>query len=80
MKIATWIVRTMYQAGKLENIKQEATRLKVDILGLADDRWLESGNLQCDSHTLIYNHIDYITINKRFRNSIHQLRLLLCMQ
>ena len=55
MKFATWNARTMYQAGKLENITQEATQLKMDILGLADVRWLESGNLQCDSHTLIYS-------------------------
>ena len=55
MKIATWNVRTMNQAGKLENITQEATQLKVDILGLAEVRWVESGNLQCDSHTLIYS-------------------------
>ena len=55
MKIVTWNVRTMYQAGKLENITQEATRLKVDIMGLAEVIWLESGNFQCDSHTLIYS-------------------------
>ena len=47
--------QTRYQTGKLENIIQEATRLKVDILGLAEVIWLESGNLQCDSHTLIYS-------------------------
>ena len=55
MKIATCNVRTMYQDGKLENITQDATRLKVDILGLAEVRWFESGNLQCDPHTLIYS-------------------------
>ena len=27
----------------------------MDILGLAEIRWLESGNLQCDSPTLIYS-------------------------
>ena len=55
MKVAKWNVRTMYQAGNLENITQEDKRLKVDILGLAEVRWLESGNLQCDSHILIYS-------------------------
>ena len=45
--------KTMYQAEKLENITQEATRLKVDILGLTDVRWLKSGNFQCDSHISI---------------------------
>ena len=34
MMIATWNVKTMYQAGKLKNITQEATRPNMDILGL----------------------------------------------
>ena len=54
MKIAIWNVSTMCHAGKLENITQKATRLKLDILGLPEVRWLESGNLHCDSHTLTY--------------------------
>ncbi len=55
LKIATWNVRTMHQAGKLENISQEATRLKVDIMGLAEVRWLDSGKLVSGDHTLIYS-------------------------
>ena len=53
MKIATWNVRTMHQAGKLQNAQEEAVRLKVDILGLAEVRWLGSGKLVSDDHTLI---------------------------
>ena len=55
MKIATWNVRTMHQAGKLQNVKEEAIRLKVDILGLAEARWLGSGKLVSEDHTLIYS-------------------------
>ena len=55
MKIATWNVRTMHQTGKLQNVKEEAIRLKVDILGLAEVRWLGSGKLVSDVHTLIYS-------------------------
>ena len=36
MKIATWNVRTMHQAGKLQNVKEKVICLKVDILGLAE--------------------------------------------
>ena len=54
-KIATWNVRTMHQAGKLQNVKEEAIRLKLDILGLAEVRWLGSGKLASDDHTLIYS-------------------------
>ena len=54
MKIATWNVRTMHQAGKLQNVKEEAIRLKLDILGLAEVRWLGYGKLVSEDHTLIY--------------------------
>ena len=53
--IATWNVRTMHQPGKLENIKKEANHMNLDILGLAEVRWLESYKLLSDEHMLIYS-------------------------
>ena len=35
LKVGTWIVRTMYQNGKLENIKPEMERLQINILGIS---------------------------------------------
>ena len=55
IRIATWNVRTMYQPGELENIKKEANRMNLDILGLAEVRWLKSGKLLSDAHMLIYS-------------------------
>ena len=55
MKIATWNVRTMYQAGKLENIVLETKRMGIDIMGVAEVRWLQSGKIVCNYHTLIYS-------------------------
>ena len=69
MNIATWNVRTMHQAAKLQNVKEEAIRLKVDILGLAEVRWLGSGKLVSEDHTLIY------TGHKKEHK--HRVRLLL---
>ena len=40
--IATWNVRSMNQ-GKLEVVKQEMTRVNVDILGLSELRWTGMG-------------------------------------
>lgn len=37
-RVGTWNVRTLLQAGKLENIKAEMKRLKVDILGISEMR------------------------------------------
>ena len=47
-------VRTMHQPGKLENIKQEAARLKVYILRLADARWLDFRKVISDDYTHMY--------------------------
>jgi len=33
LRVACWNVKTMLRAGKLENIKEEMKRLKINILG-----------------------------------------------
>ena len=53
--IATWNVRTLYQAGKLDNAIQEMKKMKIDILGIAETRWTESGKIGKDSHTILYS-------------------------
>ena len=45
----------MYQAGKLENIALETKRMGIDIMCLAEVRWLQSGKIVCNDHTLIYS-------------------------
>ena len=55
LKMATWNVRTMYQAGKLENIVLETKRMGIDIMGLTEVRWLQSVKIVCNDHTLIYS-------------------------
>ena len=42
--IGTWNVRSMNQ-GKLEVVKQEMTRVNIDILGISKLRWTGKGNL-----------------------------------
>ena len=55
IKIAIWNVRTVYQAGKLENIVLKTKRMGIDIMGLAEVRWLQSGKIVCNDHTPIYS-------------------------
>ena len=55
LKIATWNVRTMYQGGKLQNIVLETKRMGIDIMGLGEVIWLQSGKIVCNDHTLIYS-------------------------
>ena len=51
--IATWNVRTLYQVGKLDNVIQEMKKMKIEILGIVETRWTESGKIRKDSHTIL---------------------------
>src|SRR5215469_961801 len=48
-RIAIWNVRTLYQIGKLENVKREMNRMRVDMLGLSEVRWPGVGCNQMDN-------------------------------
>ena len=51
--IGTWNVRSMNQ-GKLEVIKPEMARVKVDILGISELRWTGMGEFNSDDHYIYY--------------------------
>ena len=55
IRVATWNVRTLYQSGKLENVKQEMTRLNINILGISETRWSKSGHFMIDGFKMIYS-------------------------
>ena len=51
--MGTWNVRSMYQ-GKLEVVKQEMTRVNVDILGISKRKWTGMGEFNSDDHYIYY--------------------------
>ena len=51
--IGTWNVRSMNQ-GKLEMVKQEMVRMKVDILGISELKWTGMGEFNSDNHYIYY--------------------------
>ena len=63
--------------GKLEMVKQEMTRVNVDILGISELRWTRMGELNSDDHYIYYcgqeslrrNGIAMI-VNKRVQNTV----------
>ena len=63
--------------GKLEVIKQEMTRVNVDILGISELKWTGMGEFNSDDHyiyscgrgSLGRNRLDII-VNKRVQNSV----------
>lgn len=38
IRTGTWNVRTLFQAGRLDNVKQEMGRLRINILGISETR------------------------------------------
>ena len=51
--IGTWNVRSMSQ-GKLEVVKQEMTRVNIDILGISKLKWTDMGEFNSDDHYIYY--------------------------
>ena len=47
--IGTWNVRSVNQ-GKLERVKQEMTRVNIDILGISKLKWTRMGEFNSDDH------------------------------
>ena len=45
--IGTWNVRSMNQ-GKLEVVKQEMARVKIDILGISELKWMGMSEFNSD--------------------------------
>ena len=44
---------SMYQ-GKLEVVKQEITRVNIDVLGISELRWTGMGEFNSDDHYIYY--------------------------
>ena len=51
--IGIWNVRSMNQ-GKLEVVKQEMTRVNIDILGISELKWTGMGEFKSDDHYIYY--------------------------
>ena len=74
--IGTWNVRSMNQ-GKLEVVKQEMARVKVDILGISKLKCTGMGKFNSDDHYIYYcgqeslrrNGVA-IMVNKRVGNAV----------
>ena len=51
--IGTWNVRSMNQ-GRLQRVKQEMTRMNVDILGIRELKWTRMGEFNSDDHYIYH--------------------------
>ena len=63
--------------GKLEVVKQEMARVKIDILGISELKWTGMGEFNSDDHYIYYcgqeslrrNEVALI-VNKRVKNAV----------
>ena len=74
--IGTCNVSSMNQ-GKLEVVKQDMTRMNIDILGISELKWTEMGEFNSDDHYIYYNGQECLRrnrvallVNKRGWNAI----------
>jgi len=63
--------------GKLEVVKQEMTRVNIDILGISKLKWTGMGELNSDDHYIYYRGQESlrrngiaIVVNKRVQNAV----------
>ena len=55
-RIATWNIRTMYEAGRTIQVAREMKHYKIGVLGLSETRWLQTGQLRLSSgEQLLYS-------------------------
>ena len=79
--IGTWNVRSMNQ-GKLGVVKQEMTRVNVNILGISELKWTGMGEFNSDDHFIYYceqeslrrNGVALI-VNRRVRDAVLRCNL-----
>ena len=74
--IGTWNVRSTNQ-GKLEVVKQETARVKIDNLGISEVKWTRMGEFNSNDHYIYYCGQESlrrsgvaIMVNKRIWNSV----------
>ena len=56
IRVGSWNVRTLYQAGKLQQVLWEMENYKVELLCVSEARWIDSGKRTLSSgHTILYS-------------------------
>ena len=79
--LGTWNARSMNQ-GKLEVVKQDMARVKVNILGISELKWTGMGEFNSDDHYIYYCRQESlrrngvaIMVNKKLQNAVLRCNL-----
>jgi len=68
----------MLKAGKLENVKQEMARLKINILLVSETRWIGEGDFNSDDYRVLHSggeerHRVALILDKRTARSVQKI-------
>ena len=56
IRVGSWNVRTLYQAGKLQQLLRYMNNYKVEILCVSEARWTDSGmRILASGYTIFYS-------------------------
>lgn len=58
LRLATWNVRTMMRAGKLENLEREMDNCRINVMGISEASWQGQGETASDGFTLYHSEGD----------------------
>ncbi|KAG8233350.1 hypothetical protein J437_LFUL013788 [Ladona fulva] len=75
-RIATWNVRSLPQCGKLKNLKIEMTRLKIDVLGVAEMRWPDNEDFWSYQHRIHRRKTWDVILVKELGNRVEGLEII----
>ena len=68
--IAIWNIRSMNQ-DKLEVVKQEMTRVNINILGISELKWTGMGEFSSDDHYIYYCGQESLRKNGKWKSFSH---------
>jgi exonuclease III len=54
MRFGTWNIRSFYRAGSLITVSREISRYRLDLVGVQEVRWEDSGTAQAGEYIFFY--------------------------
>jgi exonuclease III len=51
MRFGTWNVRSLYRAGSLMTVSRKLSRYRLDLVGVQEVRWEDSGTVPAGEYT-----------------------------
>ncbi|XP_056017425.1 craniofacial development protein 2-like [Ostrea edulis] len=63
IRLATWNIRTMYEAGRTAQVAKEMKHYNTCLLGLSETRWLQTGQLRLTTGETLFTKKSKIKLN-----------------